>query len=78
MWEQQHDLGTQKIYSLCSELDILFFLKVGVLLLDSILHRYISAFYHPTNVGLCICFFFLHFNLTSHTCLGGITYQIHQ
>jgi hypothetical protein len=30
MWEQQHELGAQKMYSLCSELGGLF-LKVGVL-----------------------------------------------
>lgn len=29
MWEQQHELGAQKMYSLCSELGGLF-LKVGV------------------------------------------------
>jgi len=39
----------------CSELDNLFyfFLKVGVLLLDRILHRYINAFYHPTIIFFC-------------------------
>jgi len=39
----------------CSELDNLFyfFLKVGVLLLDRILHRYINAFYHPTISFFC-------------------------
>ena len=30
MWEQQHELGAQKMYSLCYELRGLF-LKVGVL-----------------------------------------------
>ena len=29
MWEQQHELASQKMYSLCSELGVLF-LKVGV------------------------------------------------
>jgi hypothetical protein len=29
MWEQQHKLATQKMYSLCSELGVPF-LKVGV------------------------------------------------